>query len=150
MRTGDGALTLESMTIPEPERPVEPVGPQYQVHEEIDDSQTRRLRNVRSVTSIVTSICSFCAIVLAAHIILVLAEANMNNGFASIVSNIARGVSLGLRNLFTPDNAKFRVFLNDGAALLLWLAIGAGINFLIRRFALPGPRRSVRYRRTVE
>lgn len=152
MQVGGGALTLGCMTIPEPERGPRPEYqvPEYQVHEEIEDSGARRLRTVRTVCSVITFVTGLFAVVLVAHIILVLAEANPHNGFASFVSGWASGVSLGLHNLFTPDGAKLRTLLNDGTAALLWLIIGAALNFLIRRFALPGPRRSVNYRRTVE
>ena len=135
------------MTIPEPERGPEA---QYEVREEIHDSRARRVRTVRSACSAVTSVCVLFAVILVAHIVLVLGDANPANGFASFVTNWASGVSLGLHNLFTPDNAKFRTFCNDGAAALIWLLIGAAINFLIRRFALPGRDGSVRYRRTIE
>jgi len=120
------------------------------VHEEVEDSRSNRIRTVRTVCSVITFVCGLFAVVLVAHIILVLAEANPDNGFASFVSGWASGVSLGLHNLFTPDGAKLRTLLNDGTAAILWLLIGVALNFLIRRFALPGPNRAVRYRRTIE
>ncbi|TDP97563.1 hypothetical protein EV186_103527 [Labedaea rhizosphaerae] len=157
MQGGGGALTLDCMTIPDPERGPRPgyeapgyEAPGYEVHEEIEDSRAGRIRAVRMVCSVITFITVLFAVVLVAHIILVLAEANPKNGFASFVSSWASGVSLGLHNLFTPDAAKLRTFLNDGTAAILWLLIGAALNFLIRRFTLPGPRRSVDYRRTIE
>jgi hypothetical protein len=65
------------------------------------------------------------------------------------VDDWASAVSLGLRDLFTPENLKVRTFLNDGVAAIGWLIIGGVVNYLIRRLALPGPRRQVRYRRVV-
>lgn len=139
------------MTIPDPERPVDrPVAPQYEVREEVVDSEERRVRTVRMICSVVSYVTRLFAVVLLGHIVLVMFEANPDNPFASLVGHWASGVSLGLHNLFTPDNAKLRTLLNDGSAAILWLIIGASINFLIRRFTLPGPRRSVRYRRTVD
>jgi hypothetical protein len=83
------------------------------------------------------------------HIVLVLGSANMTNGFASFVDGWASGVRLGLNGLFTPGNAKIATLLNEGLAAILWLVIGGVLTYLIRRFALPGPRRMQRYRRVV-
>jgi len=112
------------------------------------DADARRVRTVRVVCTIITAVCGLFALILGAHIVLVLANANPANGFASLVDDLSSAVSLGLRDLFTPDNEKARVLLNDAAAALAWLLIGAGLTYLIRRLALPaGPRRT-RYRRT--
>jgi hypothetical protein len=114
---------------------------------EAEDREQRRwnrTRAVRTVSSIVTIICGLFAAVLAAHIIMVLGEANPANGFAAFVRGFAGGVSLGFDNLFTPANTKTQVLFNDGLAALAWLGIGAVVTMLIRRFALPGPRRPVR------
>jgi hypothetical protein len=119
------------------------------VEEETVDSYARRVSVVRKVCTVITMICGLFALVLAVHIVLVLAEANPNNGFASFINSFSGGVSLGLRNLFTPDSQKLRVFLNDGVAAIGWLVLGAALTYGIRQFALPGPRRSVRYRRVV-
>jgi hypothetical protein len=86
-------------------------------------------------------VCGIFAVVLAVHIVLVLGEANQGNGFASFIDSFSKAVSLGLRDLFVPDNPKVRTFLNDGVAAIAWLAIGALLTYLIRRLALPGPRR---------
>ncbi len=114
---------------------------------EAEDREQRRwnrTRTVRTVSSIVNISCGLFAAVLAAHIIMVLGEANPANGFASFVRGFAGGVSLGFDNLFTPTNAKMQVLFNDGLAALAWLGIAAVVTMLIRRFALPGPRRPVR------
>jgi hypothetical protein len=115
---------------------------------EAEDREQRRWNRTQMVRMICTSItivCGVFAAVLAANIIMVLGEANPANGVASFVRGWAAGVSLGLDDLFTPANAKTRILLNDGFAALLWLGFGALVTMLIRRFALPGPRRPVRY-----
>jgi len=131
----------------EPPSAVPPVS--RQVEEEAVDSYAKRESVVRKVCTVITMACGLFALVLAAHIILVLADANPANGFASFIDSFSGGVSLGLRNLFTPDAQKLRVFLNDGVAAIGWLIIGGALTYAIRQFALPGPRRSVRYRRVV-
>jgi hypothetical protein len=104
-----------------------------------------RTRAVQMICTIVTIICSLFAVVLAANIVMVLGEANPANGVASFVRGFAAAVSLGFDNLFTPVNPKTQVLLNHGLAALVWLGLGAVVTMLIRRFALPGPRRPLRY-----
>lgn len=132
----------------EPMPPVEPVV-HPMVEDEVTDSHARRVRVVRTVCTIINLICGLFAVVLGLHIVLVLFEANPNNGFASLVENFSGAVSLGLRGLFTPDNAKLQVLFNDGLAAIAWLVIAGALTYAIRQFALPGPRRTVSYRRHV-
>lgn len=121
------------------------IPPSYE--EEVVDSQMRRVRVVRVVNTIINLVCAVFAVVLGLHILLVLADANQNNGFASFVDSFAAAVSLGLRDLFTPNSEKLAVLFNEGLAAIVWLLIGAALTYAIRQFALPGPRRSARYRR---
>lgn len=109
----------------------------------------RRIRTVNVVCTVITVICAVFAVVLGVHIVLVLGNANMSNGFASFVDSWASGITLGLTGLFTPGNAKLATLLNEGLAAILWLAIGGLLTYLIRRVAMPGPRRMQRYRRVV-
>jgi hypothetical protein len=125
----------------------EPLSPAYQ-EEEVVDTRARRIRTVRKVTAVINLICGLFAVVLGLHIVLVLANANPDNGFASFVGSFAGAVSLGLRTLFTPDSEKLRIFLGEGVAIIAWVLIATALNYVIRQFALPGPRTAVRYRRT--
>ncbi|TDV55225.1 hypothetical protein [Actinophytocola oryzae] len=111
------------------------------------DPDQRRRRTVGIVCTVINVLCAVFAVVLALHIILVLGSANQSNGFAGLINDWSSAVSLGLRDLFVPANEKIRTFLNDGLAAIAWLAIGALLTFLIRRFALPVPRRVSQYRR---
>jgi len=125
----------------------EPVG-QPSV-EEVVDPRMRRMRVVRTVCGIINLVCGAFAVVLAVHIVLVLAEANPRNGFASFVDSWSAAVSLGLRGLFTPGSQKLQVLFNDGLAAIGWLLIAWALTYAIRQFALPGPGHPVRYRRHV-
>jgi len=138
---------LDLHPMEEPPPPAASMSPR--VEEETVDSQLRRERVVRSVCTVINLLCGLFALVLALHIILVLAEANPRNGFAGFVDGFSSAVSLGLRGLFTPDNVKLQALFNDGLAAIVWLVIAAALTYAIRQFALPGPRRSVRYRRVV-
>lgn len=109
--------------------------------EEIADADHKRRRTVNIVCTIINALCAIFAVVLAVHIVLVIGEANQSNGFAAFINEWSEAVSLGLRDLFVPENLKVRTFLNDGIAAIAWLAIGGLLTYLIRRLALPGPRR---------
>jgi uncharacterized membrane protein HdeD (DUF308 family) len=116
--------------------------------EEIVEQQQTRVMVVRGVCALIHVLCVLFAIVLALHIIMTFGEANSRNGFAQLIASWSSGVSLGLRNLFTPGDFKLRTLLNDGLAALLWLLIGAVLTDLIARIGPPGSRR-VWYRRTL-
>jgi len=112
----------EPVPTPAPVNPAmnQPVN-QPMVEEEVVDSQARRVRVVRTVCTVINLICGLFAIVLGLHVLLVLFDANPNNGFASLINSWSGGISLGLRGLFTPDNEKLQVLLNDGlAAIACW------------------------------
>ena len=119
------------------------------VQERTEDSQASRVRTVRVVSSLISFITALFAVVLVIHIVLVLAEANPENGFASFIGDFAGAVSLGFDGLFTPDSDKLAVLFNYGAAAIVWLLIGSALTYLVRRFGMPGPNRTVSYRRTV-
>lgn len=106
-----------------------------------EDRRVKRARTVRMVCAAITFVCALFAVVLVTQIILVLAEANPANGFASFVDGFSSAVSLGFDGLFTPGSAKAAVLFNYGAAAVIWLLIGVALNYLIRKFALPGPAR---------
>lgn len=124
-----------------------PAGAPVVEEETVDQPAGQRF--VRAITGIIQLVCAVFALIHALHIVLVAAGANPNNSFASFVDTWAGNLSLGLRGLFTPDNAKLQVLLNHGLAAILWLIIGAVIAYTIRWIALAGTRTAVRYRRRV-
>lgn len=133
----------------EPYPPARPVAepPLVEQQEEITDPDGRRRRTVGIACTVINVICAIFAVVLALHIILVIGSANQGNGFAQLINEWSGAVSLGLRDLFTPANEGLRTLLNDGLAAIAWLAIAGLLTYLIRRFALPVPRRVSQYRR---
>lgn len=114
--------------------------PQQQAGHDTAHRQASRVRTVRMVTTGITFVCALFAVILAIQIILVLADANPANGVASFVEGFSGAVSLGFDGLFTPDSPKAAVLFNYGAAAIVWLLISAAATYLIRRFALAGPR----------
>jgi hypothetical protein len=131
------------------ETPPPPPRAEAVVEEGVADPDHRRRRTISIACTIVNVICGIFAVVLAVHIVLVIGSANQGNGFAAFIDDWSAAVSLGLRDLFVPANEKVRVFLNDGMAAIAWLVIGALITYLIRKFAMPTPRRVSHYRRVV-
>jgi hypothetical protein len=129
--------------------PPEPYEPRYEPAptEEVVERTHPRLRVVRTLNALIHLVCVLFAFVLAVHIVLVLGAANSANGFAHLISEWSSGVSLGLRNLFTPDSEKLRTFLNDGLAAVIWLVIGGILTDVVTRVGVPGPKR-VWYRRS--
>ncbi len=105
-----------------------------------EQRQWDRTRAVRTSCTVVNVLCGLFAVVLGAHIVMVMGEANPANGVASFVRGFSAAVSLGFGDLFTPAEVKLRVLLNEGLAAIVWLAFGAVVTTLIRRFALSGAR----------
>jgi hypothetical protein len=134
-------LDLNPMDEPEPA-----AAPMVE-EERIADPRLRRIRVVRTICGIINLICGVFAVVLALHIVLVLANANPRNGFASFIADWASAVSLGLTGLFTPDSPKLQVLFNQGVAAIGWLLIAWALTYAIRQFTLPGPHTTVSYRR---
>ncbi|MEV4314246.1 hypothetical protein [Actinocrispum sp. NPDC049592] len=110
-----------------------------------EDRQVKRVRAVRRVNAAINFVCALFAVVLVIQIVLVLADANPKNGFASFMDGFAGAVSLGFDGLFTPGSAKAAVFFNYGAAAIVWLLIAAALTYLIRKFALPSRTAEIRY-----
>lgn len=108
-----------------------------------------RLVAVRIVNGLISFLTGLFAVVLAIHILLVLGQANMSHGFAELVSDWAASVNLGMSNLFTPENERLQVALNEGIAAILWLVIGAALTTLIARIMLSDTGERAWYRRTI-
>ncbi len=126
----------------------DPYGP-YQGDEVVHEVPSRRFKIVRIVNGLISVVTGLFAVVLAIHIVLVIGEANMSNGFAQFITGWAAGIDLGLSGLFTPANEKVQVALNEGIAAILWLIIGSALTTLIARIVLPDAGQRTWYRRTV-
>lgn len=90
------------------------------------------------VATVIRGIGSVIALILFLHILLVVFEANPQNGFAEFISDWADFFSLGLKDLFTPESYKWRVTLNYGLAALLWLFIAGIVERIFRTVAASG------------
>jgi hypothetical protein len=70
---------------------------------------------------------------LVVHILLNTFDANPVNQFATFVRNGAYFFSLGLGDLFQPQNPKVGVAVNFGIAAVIWMIITNVVCGLIRR-----------------
>ncbi|GAA3559199.1 hypothetical protein GCM10022222_48590 [Amycolatopsis ultiminotia] len=85
------------------------------------------------VASLVRWIGLIFAAILVLHVIFVIGSANPANGIVSFVHSWADGLSLGFRDLFTPDDEKLRVLVNYGIAAIFWLIVSAILARILRR-----------------
>lgn len=131
----------------DPVPPPAPADAALQRQEVRRQEENSRVKTVLVVCAVIDIVCSLFAIVLAIHIFLVIGNANAANGFAQFIESFSGGVSLGLRDLFTPENVGVRTLLNDGLAAILWLVLRSVLTTLITRLALPVEQRRVWYRR---
>jgi hypothetical protein len=129
------------VTYPEPDQQPRVPAEDDVVRDRAAQRRADRDRVVGTVCSAISFLCGLFAVVLALKVLLTLAGANPDNGFASFVDDFAAFVLLGFNGLFTPESAKLAVLFNYGTAAIAWLLIGAVLTSLIRRFAAPVRRR---------
>jgi hypothetical protein len=91
----------------------------------------------RNVVAIVAGVVRWAgtifALLLTAHVVLTIGGANPTNGITQFVVNWADALTLGFRDLFTPDDVKLRVLVNYGLAALFWLIVSSIIARAVRR-----------------
>jgi hypothetical protein len=75
------------------------------------------------------------ALILVAHVVLTVGNANPANGITRFIRTWADFFALGFRDLFTPEDAKLRVLVNYGLAAIFWLAATSLATRLLRRLA---------------
>lgn len=73
------------------------------------------------------------AVILVLHIVFRVAEANPANGIVEFVQSWAEGLTLGFKDLFTPEDEKLQVLVNFGIAAIFWLIVSSVGSSLIRR-----------------
>lgn len=72
-------------------------------------------------------------LILVAHIVLTLGEADPTNGITTLVAYWADRLHLGFRGLFTPENPQLRVALDYGLPAVVWLIAVWILVRLLRR-----------------
>lgn len=72
-------------------------------------------------------------LILVAHIVLTLGDANPANGITRFVAYWADRLQLGFRGLFNPADPRAGVALNYGLAALCWLVVSTVLARIVRR-----------------
>lgn len=85
------------------------------------------------LASIVRWVGLIFALILVLHIVFTVAEANPENGIVEFVKSWAEGLTLGFKDLFTPEDAKLSVLVNFGIAAIFWLIVSSVGSNIIRR-----------------
>lgn len=78
----------------------------------------------RAVGDLVFIAAAIIAIIIIAHIVFVLLNANTGNEIVSTFADWASFWATWFKNLFTPKDYKMSVFLNYGIAALFYLIVG--------------------------
>ncbi|WP_028938394.1 hypothetical protein [Pseudonocardia spinosispora] len=74
------------------------------------------------------------ALIMVAHIALVLGKANPANSVAILINHWAERLDFGLGQLFlVPDDPTITVMVNYTTVAIIWLVIGLVLGGLIRR-----------------
>ncbi|TCP54209.1 hypothetical protein EV191_103252 [Tamaricihabitans halophyticus] len=73
------------------------------------------------------------AVILVAHIILVIGEANPDNWITMTVADLAGPLSIGFQDLFIIADQKLELLVNYGLAAIFWLVVSAIAARIVRR-----------------
>lgn len=103
----------------------------------MDETRPGLTRAARLLAGLVRLVCGLAALILVAHVVLTMGDANPDNGITTFVAGWADRLAPGFRDLFTPDDASLRVLVNYGTAALVWLVLGAIITRVLRRATSP-------------
>lgn len=91
----------------------------------------RRTFRGRAPGDLIFLVAVIIAIILIAHIIFVLIDANAGNDIVHTDANWAAWFATWFLDLFTPTSHKLNVFLNYGTATVFYLVVGG----ILRRVA---------------
>lgn len=85
---------------------------------------------IATVISVITTV---VVVILAVHILFVIFEANTSNDIVSTIGDWAENLAWQFKDVFEPEDAKFRVAVNYGLAAVVYLIIGRVLAGLIQR-----------------
>ncbi|MQA77870.1 MAG: hypothetical protein GEV10_05220 [Streptosporangiales bacterium] len=135
---GSGDVTREDdqqTTTTREERTAEDRDAEREKQREADRARARatRAQTVRWATTIVSVLSSLFAVALALHIVFVIFDANQANPLVTFTADLAEGLVVFFRDLFTPDDDRVGVLVNYGMAAIFWLIVGRVVIALLRR-----------------
>lgn len=92
-----------------------------------------RTRVAAVLATLIRIVGGLAVVILVAHIVLTLGDANPASGITTQVANWAERLQLGLGGLFTPPDPKVRVALDYGLPAAVWLIATWVLVRLVRR-----------------
>lgn len=96
--------------------------------------RARRTRVAAGLAALLRIVGGLFVLILVAHIVLTLGDANPANSITRLVAYWAERLQLGFRGLFTPQNPKTRVVVDYGLPAAVWLIATWVLVRLVRRF----------------
>lgn len=91
-----------------------------------------RARAVGVVETIVRWFGSLASLLMLAHIVLTVGQANPDNAITQFVASWAKPLALGFSDLFTPADPVAGVAINYGVAAVFWLFATSVVVRIIR------------------
>jgi hypothetical protein len=98
-------------------------------------TRTTRSRIAATLATVIQFVGWLAVLILVAHIVLRLGEANPTNGITQFVAYWADRLQLGFHGLFNPSDARMRIAVNYGLAALFWLIVSSVLARLVRRLS---------------
>ena len=96
-------------------------------------TETRtRFYNKRAPGDLVFMAAVVIVVIIVAHIVFVLLNANVGNDIVGHDADWAAWLSTWFLNLFTPDSHNWNVVLNYGTAALFYLVVGGILRRVIK------------------
>ncbi len=95
----------------------------------------RQARIAAALAGVIRIVGGLFVLILLAHVVLTLGDANPANGITRFVAYWADRLQLGFRGLFTPTDARARIVVDFGLAAAFWLVVSWVLVRLVRRLA---------------
>jgi hypothetical protein len=93
----------------------------------------KRTRIAAGIANLVRIVGGLFVLILVAHVLLTLGNANPANPIAMFVGHWADRLQLGFRGLFNPADARTRLVVNYGIPAAFWLVLTWVLVRLLRR-----------------
>ena len=97
-------------------------------------ARAARIRVAAGLAALLRIVGGLIVLILVAHIVLTLGDANPANSITRLVAYWAERLQLGFRGLFNPQNPKTRVIVDYGLPAAVWLIATWVLVRLVRRF----------------
>lgn len=98
-------------------------------------ARATRYRVASVLATLIRIVGGLAVLILVAHIVLTLGDANPANGITRLVASWADRLQIGFRGLFTPANPRTRLVVNYGLAAAFWLIVSWVLVRLLQRLA---------------